>query len=158
MILKEIMRRLFIRYIHGSHIILLRSTSSNTQVIRNYAPQSQGTAGTLISWLWVPGMTLYYQRICPAGAWLQMAGALFFLLLSTSHLWPRTSPEECRGQWLCVHDSSPPQSDIILHCHVCLGLSNPYISSTTHLPGHGYPRPAQGLGWSSGYKWLVHYL
>ena len=54
------------------------------------------------------------------------------------------------------HDSSPPQSVIILHCHVCLGLSNPYISSalwrqcksknTTHLPGHGYPRLAQGLG------------
>ena len=68
------------------------------------------------------------------------------------------------------HDSncSPPQSVIILHCHVCLGLSNPYISSalwrqclsknTTHLPGHGYPRPAQGLGWSSGNKLLVHYL
>ena len=54
------------------------------------------------------------------------------------------------------YDSSPPQSVIILHCHVCLGLSNPYISSalwrqcksknTTHLPGHGFPRPAQGLG------------
>ena len=27
------------------------------------------------------------------------------------------------------HDSSPPQSGIIMHCHVCLGLSNPYISS-----------------------------
>ena len=27
------------------------------------------------------------------------------------------------------HDSSPPQSVIILHCHVCLGLSNPYIFS-----------------------------
>ena len=35
------------------------------------------------------------------------------------------------------HDSSPPQSVIILHCHVCLDLSNPYISSITHLPGHG---------------------
>ena len=54
------------------------------------------------------------------------------------------------------HDSSPLQSVIILHCHVCLGLSNPYISSAlwrkcksknaAHLPGHGYPRPAQGLG------------
>ena len=50
------------------------------------------------------------------------------------------------------HDSSPPQYVIILHCHVCLGLSNPYISSTTYLPGLGYPRPAQGLGRSSGYK------
>ena len=48
---------LFIRYINGSHIIWLRSASSNTQVIRNYGPQSQGTAGTLISWLRVPGMT-----------------------------------------------------------------------------------------------------
>ena len=26
------------------------------------------------------------------------------------------------------HDSSPPQSDIILHCHGCLCLSNTYIS------------------------------
>ena len=54
------------------------------------------------------------------------------------------------------YDSSPLQSVIILHCLVCLGLSNPYTSSalwrqcksknTTHLPGYGYPRPAQGLG------------
>ena len=58
-IIKKIMRRLFIRYINGSHIIWLRSASSNTQVIPNYGPQSQGTAGTLISWLRVPGMTLY---------------------------------------------------------------------------------------------------
>ena len=35
---KKIMRRLFIRYINGSHIIWLRSASSNTQVIRNYGP------------------------------------------------------------------------------------------------------------------------
>ena len=56
---KKIMRRLFIRYINGSHIIWLRSASSNTQVIRNYGPQSQRTAGTLISWLRVPCMTLY---------------------------------------------------------------------------------------------------
>ena len=27
------------------------------------------------------------------------------------------------------HDRFSPQSVIILHCHVCLGLSNPYISS-----------------------------
>ena len=54
------------------------------------------------------------------------------------------------------HDSFPLQSVIILHSHVCLGLSNPYIffalrrqyksKNATHLPGHGYPRPAQGLG------------
>ena len=56
-----IMRRLFIRYINGNHIIWLRSTSSNTQVIRNfmYGPQSRGTAGALIFWLHVSGMTLY---------------------------------------------------------------------------------------------------
>ena len=59
LILKKIMRRLLIRYINGSHIIWLRSASSNIQVIRYYGSQSQGTAGTLISWLQVPGMTLY---------------------------------------------------------------------------------------------------
>ena len=60
------------------------------------------------------------------------------------------------------HDSSSPQSVIILHCHVCLGLSNPYFSSAlwrqckskniAHLSGYVYPSPAQGLGQSSGYK------
>ena len=30
-----------------------------TQVIRNYGPQSRGTAGALIFWLEVSGMTLY---------------------------------------------------------------------------------------------------
>ena len=54
------------------------------------------------------------------------------------------------------NDSSSPQSAIILHCHVCLCLSNHNISSTlwrqykskntAHLPGYGYPGPAQGLG------------
>ena len=54
------------------------------------------------------------------------------------------------------HDSSSPQSVIILYCHVCLCLSNPSISSalwrqcksknTAHLPGYGYPRPDQGWG------------
>ena len=52
------------------------------------------------------------------------------------------------------HDSSPPQSVIILYCHGFLCLSNTYISSAlwrqckskiiARLPG--YPRPAQGLG------------
>ena len=61
-------------YVNGGHIIWVCSTSSNTQIIRNYSPQSRGTAGTLIFWLQVPGMTLYQQPICLAGAWLQMAG------------------------------------------------------------------------------------
>ena len=57
----NIMRRLFIRNNNENHIIWLRSTSSNTQVIRNfmYGPQSRGTAGALIFWLHVSGMTLY---------------------------------------------------------------------------------------------------
>ena len=56
------MRRLLFRYVNGGgrgHIIWLRTTSSNTQVTRNYNPQSEGTAGTLILWLQVPGMALY---------------------------------------------------------------------------------------------------
>ena len=55
----NIMRKLFFKYINGNHIIWLRSTSSNTQVIRNYGPQSRGTAGALIFWLQVSSMTLY---------------------------------------------------------------------------------------------------
>ena len=39
------MRRLFIRYVNGGHIIRMCSTSSNTQVIRNYSPQSGGMGG-----------------------------------------------------------------------------------------------------------------
>ena len=68
------MRKLFIQYVNGSHIIWLCSTSANTQVNRNYSPQSGGMAGTLIFWLQVPGMTLYLQLICLARASLQMTG------------------------------------------------------------------------------------
>ena len=56
-IFKKMMRKLLIRYVNGSHIILLCSTSSNTQVIRT-APERE-TARTLIFWLQVSGMTLY---------------------------------------------------------------------------------------------------
>ena len=42
---KKIMRGLFIRYVNGGHIIWLRSTSSNTQVIHNFSPQSRGNGG-----------------------------------------------------------------------------------------------------------------
>ena len=51
------------------------------------------------------------------------------------------------------HDSSSPQSVIILHCHVCQCLSNPNISSalwrsknTAHLTGYGYPVLLRGWG------------
>ena len=57
-IFKKIMRKLFIRYVNGSHIIWLCSTSSNTQVIRNYSPQT-GDGGDFDFFLQVPSMTLY---------------------------------------------------------------------------------------------------
>ena len=65
------MSKVFIRYVNVSRIIWLCITSSNTQVIRNYSPQSGRTAVTLIFWLQVPGMTLYLQLICLAGALLK---------------------------------------------------------------------------------------
>ena len=39
-IFKIMIRKLFIRFVNGNHIIKRCSTSSNTQVIRNYSPQS----------------------------------------------------------------------------------------------------------------------
>ena len=68
------MRKLFIRYVNGNHIIWRCSTSSNTQVIHNYSPQSGETAETLIFWLQASGKALYLQLICLAGALLQMTG------------------------------------------------------------------------------------
>ena len=79
------------------------------------------------------------------------------------------SSEECRGLWLVSavphssnhtvgaaswqnHDSSPPQSVIILHSNVCLGLSNPYISSAlwrqrkSKNSAHYIPILLRGLG------------
>ena len=41
----------------GLHHLDMCSTSSNTRVIRNHSPQSGGTAGILVFWLQVPGMT-----------------------------------------------------------------------------------------------------
>ena len=103
-----------------------------------------GTAGTLISWLQVPGICDH----TPAQRNVEESDFVSAVTHSKHHTVGTASWQN--------HDSSPPQqSVIILHCHVCLGLSNPYISSalwrqcqsknTTHLPGHGYPRPAQGL-------------
>ena len=42
-------------------IIILKTNimRPNTQVIRNYRPQNQRTAGALIVWLQVSGMTMY---------------------------------------------------------------------------------------------------
>ena len=50
------------------------------------------------------------------------------------------------------HDSSPQQSVIILHSNVCLGLSNPYISSAlwrqrkSKNTAHYIPIQLRGLG------------
>ena len=156
------MRKLFILHVHGSHIIWLCSTSSNTQVIRNYSPQSMGRAETLIFWLQASGMALYLQLICPAGASLQMTGGHYALVIC-DHCPPRGMSRslilslQFHTMWTTSwqnHDSSPLQSITILHCHGCLCLSITYISSalwrqckseiTAHLPG--YPCPAQGLG------------
>ena len=113
-----------------------------------YGLQSRGTAGALIFWLHNSGMTFYLQRICPTCAWLQMTGAHNFFRLYAPVI---CDHPQLRGMSrtliLCLqfphsnhltvgaascqnHDSSPPQSVIILHSNVCLGLSNPYISST----------------------------
>ena len=98
--------------------------------------------------------------------------AWFISPLCTSHLWPLPPAQGNVEDFDFVyavphsnhhtvgpaswqnHDSSPPQSVIILHCHGCLCQCKSKI--TAHLPG--YPRPAQGLRWSIGYKWLVHNL
>ena len=50
------------------------------------------------------------------------------------------------------HDSFPPQSVIILHSNVCLGLSNPYVSSAlwrqrkSKNTAHYIPMLLRGLG------------
>ena len=147
------MRKLFIRYVNGSHIIWLCSTSSHTQVICNYSPQSWGTAETLVFWLQASGMALYLQLICPAGASLQMNGGhnLFRLnaLVICDHCPPPPPPPAQENvedfdfksavphsnhhtvgtsNWQ-NHDSSPLQPLIILHYHGYLCLSNTFISS-----------------------------
>ena len=156
---------MFIRYINRGHIIWLRSTPSYAQVIRNYSPHSEGTAG------------LWYDPVLtdqlPGLAWSQMTGAhnlfrLYALVIYNHCPSPAQGNVEDLGYVSGVphsnhhsvgtaswqnHDSSPLQSVIVLYCHVCLYLSNTYVSFalwrqckrkiTAHLPG--YPRHAQGL-------------
>ena len=55
-------------------------------------------ARTLIFWLQVPGMTLYLQLICPAGAWLQMAGVHNLFRLN--------------ALVICDHCPPPPQGNL----------------------------------------------
>ena len=183
------MRNLFIRYVNENHIIWRCSTSSNTQVIRKYSPQSGGTAETLIFWLGCRPLIrpCTYSSLARLGRRYKWLVAIIFSPLWARHLWPLPPPPPpAQGNvedfdfksvvphsnhtvgttsWQ-NHDSSPLQSVIILHCQGCLCLSNTYISyalwserkskMTAHL--HVYPCPAQGLGWSSGHKWLMHNL
>ena len=99
-----------------THIIWLCSTSSNAQVARNYSPQSGGTAGTLIFWLQVPGMTLYEQLIYPTGAWLQMTGGhnLFRLYALV----------------ICVHCHLPPPPPRGMSRTLILFLQFPIVTNT----------------------------
>ena len=60
--------------------------------------------------LWFPGCG-FMVRPCTNRAFARLRRGykwlvhIFFSRLCTSHLWPRTSPEECWGQWLCVCSS-----------------------------------------------------
>ena len=74
------MRKLFIRYVTGSHIIWLCSTSSNTLVICNYSPQSGGTAGTLNFWSLVrPCTKNSFSRLGHSYKWL--LGIIYFAFM-----------------------------------------------------------------------------
>ena len=86
-------------------------------------------------------MTLYKQRICQAGAWLQMTGEHNFFrlyaLVICEHAPAQRNVEDSdfvsavpHGNHHTVgtaswqnYENSPPQSVIILHCPVYLGLS-----------------------------------
>ena len=144
-LLKKIMRRLFIRYINGSRIIWLRSASSNTQIIRNNGPQSQGTAGLRFpgcgSLVWPCTNSAFARLGVVTNGWCAYYFRLYSLVIC-DHAPAQRNVEDSdcvsavphsnhhtveTASWQ-NHDSSLPQSVIILHYHVCLGLSNPYIS------------------------------
>ena len=172
------MRRLFIR---------LRSTSSNrpTQVIHNYAHRAGERRG-----LWFPGYRSLvwpcansaFVRLVRGYKWL--VHIISFVFMRQSFVTTPTHPPAQRNikdfdfvsavphsnhhtvgaaSWQ-NHDSSPPQSVVILHSNVCLGLSNPYISfallrqrkskSTVHY----IPILLRGIGEAVVSKWMVHYV
>ena len=170
-IFKIIMRKIFIGYVNENQIIWRCSTSSNTQAIRKYSPQSGETAETLIFWsgcrplvrpctysslAWLGRrnnlLRLYALDICdhcpppPAQGNVEEFNFKSAVPHSNHHTVGTTSWQN--------HDSSPLQSVIILHCHGCLCLSNTYISSslrrqrTSKMPANlrVYPCHAQGLG------------
>ena len=114
-------------------------------------------------------MTLYQQRICPACAWLQMTGAHNFFRLYAPVICdppaqrnvkdfdfvsavPHSNHHTVGAVSWQNHDSSPPQSVFIQHSNVCLGLSNPYISSAlwrqreSKNTAHYIPILLRGLG------------
>ena len=125
-IFKKIMRRLFIRYVNGGHIIWLHSISSNTQFIRNYSPQS----GACLQMTGAHNLFLLYALvICdhspPVQGYVKDLNFISAVPHSNHHTVGTASWQN--------HDSSPPQSVILLHCRVCLCLSNTYISSATSI-------------------------
>ena len=103
----NIMRRLFIGYINGNHIIWLHSTSSNTQAIRNYAHRAGGRRG-----LWFPGYRSLvwpctnsaFTRLVRGYKWLVHIISFVFMRQSFVTT-PTLSSDECRELWLCVCSS-----------------------------------------------------
>ena len=90
---------------------------------------------------------------------------IFLSSLCTSHLWPLPAQMNVEDfDFVSAvphsnhhtvgeanqqnHDSSPPQSVIILHSNVCLGLSNPYISPALwrQCKSKSHPILLRGLG------------
>ena len=141
------MRGLFFRYINGNHIIwcsLHRLIHKSLVTTAHRAGERWG--------LWFSGYRSLQVWPCTNSAFARlergykwMVHIISFVFMHQSFV-TTPSSEECRGLWVCVcsshsnhhtvgaaswqnHESSPPQSVIILHSNVCLGLSNPYISS-----------------------------
>ena len=95
--------------------------------------------GTLIFWLQVPGMNLYKQLICLAGLSLQMTGGHNLFHIYALVICDHSPPSPAQGNvedfdfvsavphsnhytvgtasWQ-NHDTSPPQSVILLHCSI----------------------------------------
>ena len=78
-------------YVNKGHIIWMCSTSSNTQVIRNYSPQSGERRG-----LWFSVFSPVLTAHLPGWAWLQMANV---------HNWFRLY-----ALVICDHGHPHPQS------------------------------------------------
>ena len=137
------MRRLFIRYIYGSYIC---DCALHRLIHKPFVTTAHRTGER--RGLWFSGYrSLLWHVTDSAFARLQMTGVHNFFRLYALVIWDhapaqrkvegfdfvfavRHSNHHTLGtaSWQ-NHDSSFPQSVIILHCRVCLCLSNPYFSS-----------------------------